>query len=61
MSGFFKLFSREKSIRDELVRLIKGNEFKVTQVELKTTQFELILSHSTRKNTPSHLELILIG
>ena len=31
---FFKLLSREKSIQDEKVRFIKGNELKLTQVEL---------------------------
>ena len=31
---FLKSFSREKSTQDEKVCLIKGNELKVTQVEL---------------------------
>ena len=31
---FFKWFSRQKSTEDEKVRFIKGNELKVTQVEL---------------------------
>ena len=35
MSAFFKrLFNREKSTQDEKVCFIKGNELKVTQIEL---------------------------
>ena len=55
---YFKLFSRENSTQDQKVRFIKGNQLKITQVELLSSfilrvyyRMKIITYPSTKEKT----------
>ena len=54
---WFELISNSCLYNTEL----QHNDFIPYTLRIKATQIELILTHSPRKDAPSHLELILIG
>ena len=48
---FLKSFNREKSTQDEKVHFIKGNELKLTQVELSSFFFKSVGQDLLAKET----------
>ena len=56
---YFKSFNRVQSTQDEKARFIKGNELKLTQVELFSflvREYNLILSYADNRHTYIHTD-----